>query len=150
MTPEQNINAILSEFAAELGLDPAGLSLEDNYTCLGVDQAAVLHLRLLPDQACLDVFTELGAVPPAARREVCEDMLQGNVLFQATEGAALGFDRERGIAVATLRLEVTGLDAARFKDRLERFLNMAAFWSQRLAGDPAVAPEPGQDNFLRV
>ena len=150
MTPEQHINAILSEFAADMGLEPAGLALEDNYACLAVDRAAVLHLRLLPENACLDMFIELGDVPPDARQAVCEDMLQGNVLFQATEGAALGFDRERGIAVVTMRLEVSGLNAVRFKDRLERFLNTAAFWTSRIAGAPAAAPEPDASTFLRV
>ena len=150
MTPEEKINAIFAEFAASLSLDPQGLVLAYDYACLAVDQARVLHFRLLPDSAALDVFMELGPVPPAVRREVCEDMLQGNVLFQATEGAALGLDRERGLAVASLRLDVDGLDAAKFKDRLESFLNMAEFWSGRLAGGLSDATAPGNDNFLRV
>ena len=151
MTPEDKINAIFVEFAASLGLDPQGLALAYDYACLAVNQTAVLHFRLLPENAALDVFMELGPVPPAARQEICEDMLQGNVLFQATEGAALGFDRERGLAVATLRLDVDGLTAAKFKGILERFLNMAEFWAGRIAGGgPAVAAEPGNDNFLRV
>ena len=150
MTPEQRVNAILSEFAAELGLEPTGLALEDNYACLAVNKSAVLHLKLLPESAALDMFMELGPVPPAVRQAVCEDMLQGNVLFQATEGAALGLDRERGIAVATLRLDVNGLDAARFKDRVERFLIMTEFWVKRIGGVPQAAPELALDTFLRV
>lgn len=150
MTPEEKINAIFAEFAASLGLDPQGLVLAYDYACLAVNQAVVLHFRLLPEIAALDVFIELGPVPQAARQEVCEDLLQGNVLFQATEGAALGLDRERGLAVATLRLDVDGLDAAKFKDRLERFLNMAEFWAGRLAGGQPVAAESGHENFLRV
>ena len=54
------------------------------------------------------------------------------------------------IFVATLRLDVNGLDADRFKDRLERFLNMAAFWSGRIAGSPKAAPEADASTFLRV
>lgn len=150
MTPQEKVNAIFAEFAASLDLDPQGLSLADNYACLAVDQAKVLHFRLLPDGAALDVFMELGSVPLAARREVCEDMLQGNVLFQATAGAALGFDRERGLAVASLRLDVDGLDAGKFKDGLERFLNMAEFWSGRLAGGVSDVIAPDHGNFLRV
>ena len=150
MTPEQKINAILSEFAVELGLEPAGLVLDGEYACLAVDKAAVLHLKLLPESAALDLFMELGPVPPAVRQAVCEVMLQANVLFQATEGAALGFDRERGIAVATLRLDVDGLTAARFKDRVERFLIMTEFWAKRIGGVPEAAPEPGFNAFLRV
>ena len=151
MTLKEKINAILAEFAAEFELDPQGLSFDDNYACLAVDQAAVLHFRLLPENAALDVFMELGPVSPAARQEICEDMLQGNVLFQATGGAALGLDRERGLAVASLRLDVDGLTAAKFKGSLERFLNMAEFWAVRIAGGgQADTAEPGNDNFLRV
>ena len=151
MTPEEKINAIFAEFAAELELDPQGLSLDGNYACLAVNQTTVLHFRFLPENAVLDVFMELGPVPPAVRREVCEDMLQGNVLLQATEGAALGFDRERGLAVATLRLDAGDLTAAKFKGNLERFLNMAEFWVGRIAGGgQADTAEPGSDSFLRV
>lgn len=151
MTLKEKINAILAEFAAEFELDPQDLSFDDNYACLAVDQAAVLHFRLLPENAALDVFMELGPVSPAARQEICEDMLQGNVLFQATGGAALGLDRERGLAVASLRLDVDGLNSVKFKNSLESFLNMAEFWAGRISVDDRTdTSEQGQDNFLRV
>ena len=89
MTPEEKINAIFAEFAASLSLDPQGLVLAYDYACLAVDQARVLHFRLLSDSAALDVFMELGPVPPAVRREVCEDLLQGNVLPAAAQAAAV-------------------------------------------------------------
>jgi hypothetical protein len=157
MNVEERFNEILSEFAKELELDPSGMLMEDGYTNLSVDAAKVVHMRLPADANDVDVFMELGVVPQAVRAQVCEDMLQANVLCQATEGAALGLDAERDVATLTMRLGVAGMELAYFKDRLEGFLDAARFWEQRIAGPQG---EPGGDgdgpapdlgaNFMRV
>ncbi|MDR2788732.1 MAG: type III secretion system chaperone [Candidatus Accumulibacter sp.] len=131
----ETANRILAALAAEMEFPPEELVLEDGYTCLAVNQASVLHLRLAEEALALDVFMELGALPFGPERlRLCEDMLQGNVLFQGTGGAALGMDRERGIAVLSLRVPLPGLEAKVFRDGLERFLAAAEFWKDRLAG----------------
>ena len=158
MKAENMANDLLAELAADLGLDPVELRLEDGYTCLAVDKTSVLHLRLKEDSRELDMFMELGPLPPDGREAVLADMLQGNVLFQATEGGALGFDQARGLAVLTRRVALAGLDNKAFRDRLERFLAVANFWSGRIRGDarekdqaPGAAAAPlVQPGLLRV
>lgn len=134
---EDTVNAVLTQLAEELELDASALCLENGYTCLGINKTGMLHLRLQESASSVDMFMELGMVPHAARQGVCEDMLRGNILFQATEGAALGYDPERGLAVLTMRIFVPGMDLANFRDRLERFLSVAEFWQNRIAGGPA-------------
>jgi hypothetical protein len=132
---EESANRVLAAFAAEMDLAPENLALEDGYTCLAIDKGSVLHLRLAEKEAGLDLFMELGTLPSGPERlGLCEDMLQGNVLFQGTGGPALGLDRERGIATLTLRVSLPDLTVEHFRDSLEIFLNAVAFWRERLAG----------------
>ena len=155
MSAEERFNEILTELAKELELDPSGILMEDGYTNLSVDAAKIIHMHLPTDANDVDVFMELGMVPQAVRAQVCEDMLQANVLCQATEGAALGLDAERDVATLTMRLGVRGMEFAYFKGRLEGFLDAARFWEQRIAGTTG---EPGGEgdgpdlgaNFMRV
>lgn len=134
---EDTVNAVLTQLADELELDASALCLENGYTCLGVNKTKMLHLRLQEAANSVDMFMELGMVPHAARQSVCEDMLRGNILFQATEGASLGYDPERGIAVLSMRIFVPGMNLVNFRDRLERFLSVAEFWQTRIAGEPS-------------
>lgn len=134
MNADDNANEILSDLARDLGFGPDDLRLKDGYTCLDVDKTSVLHLRLREDSGELDLFMELGVMPPGNREAMLADMLQGNVLFQATAGAALGYDQARDIAVLTRRLALTGLDGVGFREHVELFLTTASFWRQRLHG----------------
>ena len=146
---EDKVNAVLTQLAEELELDASALRLEDGYACLGVNRTRMLHLRLQETANAVDMFMELGMVPDSARQAVCEDMMRGNILFQATEGAALGYDPERGIAVLSMRVSVPGMNLADFRDSLERFLAVAEFWQTRISGEPASdMPLPG--GVLRV
>jgi hypothetical protein len=149
MKAEDIANDLLAALAADLGLDPAALRLEDGYACLAVDKTSVVHLRLKEDSRELDLFMELGHLPQDNREAVLADMLQGNVFFQATEGGALGYDQARGIAVLTRRAALAGLDSDEFRDLLERFLAVASFWSGRVLGD-ATAESFSQSDLLRV
>ena len=135
MKAEDIANDLLAAFAASLELEPDGLRLQDGYTCMAVDKALVVHMRLKEESRELDLFMELGLIPPERREAVLVDMLQGNVLFQATEGGALGYDQARGIAALTRRVALDGLDSDGFRDRLERFLAVASFWGRRVRGD---------------
>lgn len=154
METREIMNAVLAEFAEELGLDPQDVGFQDDYTCLSVDAAKIIHMRLDRDANVVDVFMELGIVPSDRRLAVCVDMLQANVLFQATDGAALGLDAERDMATLTMRLDVGGMDLALFKDKLERFLTAAGYWAQRIGaseGDSGGSQEPGiGEGFMRV
>ncbi|WP_461210482.1 type III secretion system chaperone [Desulfocurvus sp. DL9XJH121] len=151
---EDALNDVLAELARELELNPAGILLQDGYTCLAVDRARIVHIRLVEDVNDVDVFMELGSVPAGCRQAVCEDMLQGNVLCQATGGGALGLDPERGVATLTMRLGVPGMDVAYFKARLEAFLTAALFWTERIGASGPAGESPGTDvigdGFLRV
>lgn len=142
MSTEELANNLLTAFATELEFDPTEVKLHDGYSCVGVDQTGVLHLRLQESARALDLFMELGQVPEHGRDDILADMLQGNVLFQATEGSALGFDRERNIAVVTMRLFIPGLEYIDFRAGIERFLSVAAFWRQRIQ-TPFAEQTPG-------
>jgi hypothetical protein len=132
---KENVDRVLAAFAAEMDMEPEDLALEDGYTCLAIDKVSVLHIRLAEKEAGLDLFMELGTLPSGPERlGLCEDMLQGNVLFQGTGGPALGLDRERGIATLTLRISLPGLTTEHFRNSLEIFLNAVKFWCERLAG----------------
>jgi hypothetical protein len=150
-SPDEIADRVLTAFAVEMDLPPENLALEDGYTCLAIDKVSVLHLRLVEEAPALDCFMELGTLPSGAERlALCEDMLQGNVLFQGTGGSALGLDRERGIATLTRRVALPGLTVENFRNDLETFLATVEFWRGRLAGTTEDGEAAVRGMFLRV
>ncbi|MDR1124592.1 MAG: type III secretion system chaperone [Deltaproteobacteria bacterium] len=151
--PEESLaesaGRVLAAFAAEMDMTPENLALEDGYTCLAINKVSVLHIRLAEKEAGLDLFMELGTLPAGpGRLGLCEDMLQGNVLFQGTGGPALGLDRERGIATLTLRVSLPCLTVRHFRNSLEVFLDAVEFWRERLVGTAEDGVDAAPDAFL--
>lgn len=139
MQEREQINLLLGEFGREIGLD--GLTLDaDGHAALAFDDVLV-NLELEEDDDRLLFYAYLGGIrgdAPAAMRA----MLEANLFWRGADGGTLAMERATGGVVLELAVPAASLDRARLEAVLERFINTAEEWTQRLgAGEAAKAAD---------
>lgn len=150
---KDELSQLVEEFGRHVGLDELTLG-ENSATSLAID-AVELHLAADDDGRTLVMFADVGTPPhpDQTSREYYETLLKANFLHLGTGGATLGMDRDAGFVALMDRLAVAGLNAADLADRVERFVNLAEAWTQRLAelaAEPVATAPRTPDDFLRI
>lgn len=136
MTPHKMFTGLLAGFAQSIGLPPP--AIEDGVCMLELDGQWMLNLALRPGRDQLVVFAPLG-VPAGDAEPVYQALLRAN---DTSADTVLALDVDSGQVVATAHVPLDGLDVQGLQRRLERFVDAAAGWRERLAGAPGDAAAP--------
>lgn len=143
----ESMNSLLGELGRQLGI-PGLQADEGGYCALLIDQTWMLHLAYVEARASIQCMTELGPVPHEGREALLAELLHANALFVGTDGATLGLDTVRNIAVLGREMPLAGLDFVTFEKTLEHFVQQAEHWTGHLcsaAGDPPAHDEKDAD-----
>lgn len=120
-TLHNQVDAILERFGAEVGLDDCRL---DDESCarFGLD-GVLVDLMLDEAAASLLLMTTIGR--PRETVEAYARLLDANLFFAETAGAALAREAGSNIIVLQRQLAVEGLDLARFESALKALVDVA-------------------------
>lgn len=132
----------------ELQLDAEGLCL------LSVNEQNVL-LSYDEEAAKLQFTAPVGELDDGDYQEFAVKLLQANLVWNDTRGAALALDGDGEVIVFTKWLSLTGMDLLALQQDLEEFINLAISWKNALPGlfapdlsiESSVAP---QDPSMRA
>ena len=131
------------EFVAQINaLAGLALSADSDGAVAFIYRDRNVLLRFVEEQdACL-VFTEIGRLEPAALPGALVDLLEANHLLSDTQGGALSFQRQTGMAALNFLLPCSGPNAAEdFINRLNRALSASDEWTARIEAINARAIE---------
>jgi Tir chaperone protein (CesT) family len=139
MAERDTAQQVIGDFGKTIGLDDLALD-EADYCCLLIDQALVINIEFDEPERRLMLYSMVGR-PGQDRAAVFSALMQANYLGRGTGGATLGLQSEPDGEAIVLSREVPlpGLDVPAFSSALERFVNMAETWTQRLGTAPAAA-----------
>lgn len=150
-----DLDRLMADFGQSLGIPELALD-ESGGAALQIDDV-VLNLEADDDGRTLVVFADVGAPPRRgeASDEFYETLLKANFLHLGMGGATLGMDREAGFIALVDRVPVTGTGSAEFAERIERLVNLAEAWTERIAELSAATkelevPPAGSSDMLRI
>ncbi len=129
------VEHLLRAFCAEVGIDDADtvvLSAE-----VVIDGLAVQMLAQDEDGEGLTLFADLGVPDSARRAEVHRQLLEANLLWNATGGATLGVHPATAAVGLAARLPLPGLDGKALADAVARFVTVAEYWQGVVTGGGA-------------
>lgn len=123
---------LLRAFCAEVGIDDAEAVVMSAEVV--IDGLAVQMLAQDEDGESLTLFADLG-VPDAARRaDVHRQLLEANLLWNATGGAILGVHPATAAVGLAARLPLPALDGKMLAEAVARFVTVAEHWQTVVAG----------------
>lgn len=138
MSLREAVASVLAAFGDGIGLD--GLALDEaGIGTLFIDDVAV-NLELDEGSGRLLLYAGLG-IPEGDPAAIHVELLEANLFWQGTGGATLALQPETGAVLLVQALPVAGLDAIGFETALQRFVDTAEAWEQRLQA-PRAAREP--------
>ena len=105
------VNLILQQFAAHLGLPDIALNSSDGVQ-IALDDV-ILRIEFDPDEANLMLIAPIGE-PDRPTLRTYERLLDANLFWQATGGATIARDSGSGLLLLQRILHVASLDAAGF------------------------------------
>ncbi|WP_159911215.1 type III secretion system chaperone [Pantoea sp. 18069] len=128
----------MKHFAMDLGL--ADLAL-DAHGCasLCVDGQIEIHFEHDATADAIHLYSHLAPLPAEGREAFYLQLLQANLLGAHTAGATLAIDDAAQAVVLCLQITPWHCESRDFAALVERFVDAAAHWRERLAGpQPAV------------
>ena len=138
------IKATLEKIGSKSGLD---IALDENGSCtLELADGRVLILQERADLNELDFVANLGTVPEEVRAEVFTALLAANFYWNETLGATLSWNTDLEEAVLIYPLPLADATPESVETIFNRFVELQAAWSDRLAGLVAIAQEDDEDD----
>jgi hypothetical protein len=136
--PERSMNpsyeALLTEFAANVGLDAAELLSTQEIV---LDEHTI---GLQPDGDTADsdlvFFTVLGTPDAAQLARISRTLLEANSFWVGTGGCTLGVQRDTGAVTLCGRIAVASIDGGTLAALLDGFADTATFWRSFVNGTP--------------
>ena len=133
------IKETLEKIGSKSGLD---IALDKNGSCtLELADGRVIVLQERADLNELDFVANLGTVPEEARAEVFTALLAANFYWNETLGATLSWNTDLEEAVLIYPLPLADATPESVETVFNRFIELQAAWSDRLAGLVAAAQE---------
>ena len=139
-----DIKATLEKIGAKSGLD---IALDENGSCtLELADGRVIVLQERANLNELDFVANLGTVPEEVRAEVFTALLAANFYWNETLGATLSWNTDLEEAVLIYPLPLADATPESVETIFNRFVELQAAWSDRLAGLVATAQEDVEDD----
>ncbi|MCQ2394921.1 MAG: type III secretion system chaperone [Kiritimatiellae bacterium] len=153
---------LMADFAAAARIDRIDPD-EDGCYRFEIDGMVVTFSEVLESDELL-TWAEAGELPPEGRETLYRTLLEALYMGRATGGSVLSVDPESGMVCLHRSDPLTAMDFERFKEALQKFVNVLEFWRRTLADfrpaakehAEAVQAEPGVEreiafgNFMRV
>ncbi|MFO1058408.1 MAG: type III secretion system chaperone [Dongiaceae bacterium] len=143
------MRSLLRDLGAEIGI-PELAPDEDGFCCLEIGGRVRLSLQYDPEGQDLALFAPLCRLAGGEdRAEAQAAMLAGNMLWAGTQGGTLAVEPAEGTAFLQMKEKIQELDRASLVALVERFVQVAEVWQDRLAAyaadaAEAAAPEAGE------
>lgn len=143
MQEREQINLLLTEFGREIGLD--GLALdEDGHAALAFDDVLV-NFEIEEGGERLLLYAYLGEIRGDAAASM-RAMLEANLFWRGADGGTLAIERATGGVVLELAVPAASLDRSKLQATLERFINTAEDWTQRIGEGRAAKPDDAAES----
>ena len=148
----------ITELISTLG-NRLGITLEPNKDGIYAFEADDLMITVfpLPELDTTALNGDLGTPPPERLDALYKTLLEANHLFIETHGATISLNPENGHFEICKALQHNLLDADTFFSEVERFVNVAEFWSKIIKNyrgpsekDDTAVPAFEQNGFLQV
>jgi hypothetical protein len=125
----EQVDLLLGEFGREIGLP--GLALdEDGHAALAFDDVLV-NFEVEEGDERLLLYAYLGEIRGDAAASM-RAMLEANLFWRGADGGTLAMERATGGVVLELAVPTASLDRSKLQATLERFINTAEDWAQRI------------------
>lgn len=106
---------------------------EEGYIALSFD-AHVMHLQYEEQTDEVTAFIQLGSIEEADHLpDICLMLLAANMFWQGTQGATFSLEPLTKKVFLAERQALSLLNPTLFYDWLERLIDVASYWEQRLA-----------------
>lgn len=122
--------ALVVELGRALGMDGMAVA-EDGYLGLKIDNHEV-HVQYDADDDVVVLFARLQEADPDRRDAIYAMLLSANVFWQGTRGATFSADFDTGRIFLADRRGRIGLDVESFSAWIEGFVDVAAYWRERI------------------
>lgn len=150
---------LIDTFGRSIGLDGAAPDAE-GYCAMSFDEL-VVHFQYDSEDNSLTLFSRIGIADEDRLEGIYAMLLAANMFWQGTKGATLSVEPEGQMVFIADRRDVAYLSDASFREWLGAFVNIAEYWSDRLADVNGGAPldesddepphdEPGTEFLTRV
>ena len=153
---------LMADFAAAARVDRIDPD-EDGCYRFEID-GMVVTLSEVVQSGDLLMWAEVGELPPEGRETLYRTLLEALYMGRATGGSVLSVDPESGMVCLHRGDPLAAMDFERFKEALQKFVNVLEFWRRTLAdfrpavkeqaeaaqAEPDVEREIALGNFMRV
>ncbi|CCB66663.1 type III secretion system chaperone [Hyphomicrobium sp. MC1] len=129
--PTATYLALIKEMGAHIGL-PDMEADEGGYLAITLEKLT-LHLQYDEEEDEVALFARLGEVEEDRTEAIYAMLLGANLFWQGTRGATLAIEPSGGSVFFMDRRALPVLRADSLVSWIERFHEMAAYWSNRLA-----------------
>lgn len=125
-------NELLKAFGAKIGLPE--LSAEEDGVCrLSID-GMIVDIKVTDDARNLMLFGEIASVPEERGDELLRQVLRGNFLFSATDGATLSLDGDSRKLCLQQHEALSLLDGESLYALIASFVNTIENWKAIVDG----------------
>ena len=134
---------LVAQLGKQLGLGPIGFDKDGCCTLIFDGLPIEMDVADAQTIACSAVLAELQ--PEDVTRDLLEAMLRGNFFQLGTAGATLGFDHQSRIVSLVEKQRIGEMLAIEFQEWIERFVDTACGWKQRIGDIISGQTEPLAD-----
>ena len=127
---QESSNGLIRALGADVGIPD--LALDEAHCCTLAFDSVVVTFELDESSDQLFLYASLGPIPAAGSR-VFEELLEGNLLWKDTGGATLSLDRQGDRVMLHQGVPAERLSEVAFNAAVERFVNVAEVWTQRVS-----------------
>jgi hypothetical protein len=138
-----NAEQLLNDLGITMGLP--GLKFnEEGCARLLFDGRTPVSLEHQADSGQVQIYSELGQLPPEGRETLYLALLEGNLFGLGTQGATLAVDGTNQEVILCRTLIAEEMTSATFSATLESFVTCVEHWRARINGvsQPVRTPEP--------
>ena len=126
----ETCNGLMRALGADVGIPD--LALDEAHCCTLSFDSVVLNFELDESSDQLFLYASLGPMPAAGSR-VFEELLEGNLLWKDTGGTTLSLDRQGDRGMLHQGVPAECVSEVDFKAAVERFVNVAEVWTERVS-----------------
>lgn len=131
---------LLSDLGLSMGLNDLKFN-EEGCARLVFDGTTAVNFESDASSGLLQLYTELGPLPPEGREALYLQLLQANLLCLDTQGATLAVDSANHEVVMCRMLVAEDISSANFTHVVEGFVSSAKKWRTQLDDSPALQTE---------